>query len=80
MVFDFYQIKCLSRTFLHSTPRNALELTLLLRCIWSLRGYNLDFEPSRAQNVVAIKISCRGARYYLHETQGAWRRLPVLQF
>jgi hypothetical protein len=27
MVFDFYYIKCLSRTFLHQTSRNALKLT-----------------------------------------------------
>ncbi len=44
MVFEFYLIKCLPRTFLHSTLRNAPYLTLLLRCIWSIRGYNLDFD------------------------------------
>jgi hypothetical protein len=52
MVFDVYLIKCHPRTFLHSSTRYALYLTLLLRCIWSLRGYNLDFEPSRGKSGV----------------------------
>jgi hypothetical protein len=59
---------CVSRTFLHQTPRNALYLTLLLRCIWSLRGYNLDFDPSRGKNVVRLGSHHQGARYYCHES------------
>ena len=55
---------CVSRTFLHRITRNALYLTLLLRCIWSARGYNLDFEPSRGQEWSEVKIPPRGARYY----------------
>jgi len=56
MVLDLYLIKSHSRTFLHSTLGDAPYLTLLLRCIWSLRGNNLEFEPSLGKNVVKRRL------------------------
>jgi hypothetical protein len=80
MVFDFYLIKCVSRTFLHLTSRNAPELTSA-----SLRGIRQISQPvfvmeatlQRAKRVGAIQ---KRARYYGHESINRLQPIAVLQF
>jgi len=79
MVFDFYYIKCVSRTFLNRTSRNAPELTPA-----SLRGIR---QISQAVFVVeaTLQRAKRGAiqkraRYYAHESIKRLQPIAVWEF